>query len=128
MVTDHDIHETHASRSGLLSASATDQPFPNLGEQRLPFTTDEGTCRGMRFQAAPVAGPLGAVKRICQSCHRVVFDGDGPYIENKSSGEVNWLRQDNGNYSMHLWVIRSTVSEHLSFGGQPCPKRPESQV
>ena len=55
----------------------------------------------MRFQAAPVERALGSVKRICQAGHRVVFDEDeGSYILNKKTGEVNWLREDNGNYVM----------------------------
>ena len=112
-------YETHASRSGLCYASATDQPIPDLGEQRLLLVTDEGTCRGMRFQAAPVTRPLGSVKRICQSGHRVVFDEEGSYTENKRSGEVNWLRDEDGSYIMDVWVIPSTVINQWGFGGQP---------
>ena len=119
LVLDHEIVETQASRSGMCYASATDEPIPNLGELRLPLVTNEGTCRGMRFQAAPVSRPLGSVKRICQSGHRVMFDEDGSYIENKATGEINWLREDNGNYIMDLWVVPSAVSNNWGFGGQP---------
>ena len=119
LVLDHDIMETHASRSGMCYASATDEPIPNLGELRLPLVTNEGTCRGMRFQAAPVSRPLGSVKRICQSGHRVMFDEDGSYIENKATGEINWLREDNGNYIMDLWVVPANLSNSWGFGGQP---------
>ena len=37
LVLDHEIHETADSKSGLCYASVTDQPMPNLGEQRLPL-------------------------------------------------------------------------------------------
>ena len=67
--------------------------------------TNEGTMRMMTFQAAPVAKALGSVTRICQAGHRVVFDGeDGAFIQNKKTGEINWLREQDGNYILDLWV------------------------
>ena len=105
LVSQHPIMETKASRSGLCYASATNQPIPNLGEQRLPLVTGEGTLRGMTFQAAPVSKALGSVKRMCASNHRVVFDEDGSYVENKVTGEINWLREENGNYMLDVWIV-----------------------
>ena len=32
--------------------------------------------------------------------HTVVFDDDGSYILNKSTGDINWLREDNSNYML----------------------------
>ena len=80
------------------------QPIPKLGEQCLRLLTMAETFRGMTFQAAPVSKPLGSVKRICAAGHRVVFDEDGSYIENKTIGEINMLREDNGNYMLDMWV------------------------
>ena len=89
LVTDYPILETDKSRSGACYASATGEPIPNLGEQKLPFATKEGSMRAMTFQAAPVAKPLGSVKRICQAGHYVIFDENGSYIANKTTGELN---------------------------------------
>ena len=97
LVTMHPIKETEASRSGVNYVSATGDPIPNLGEQLLPLCTREATLRSMTFQAAPVTRALGSVKRICQSGHRVVFDDDMSYIENKETGEINVLREEDGN-------------------------------
>jgi hypothetical protein len=105
MVKSHPIQETDASRNGLNYASATGDPIPNLGEQKLPLMTQEGSLRAMTFQAAPVDRPLGSVKRMCSSGHLVVFDDDGSYVLNKLTGEVNWMREENGNYIMDLWVM-----------------------
>ena len=116
LVTDHRICDTEASRSGLCYASATGQPIPNLGEQRLPLMTVEGTMRGMTFQAAPVSRPLGSVKKICKSGHRVVFDEEGSYIQNKANGEINWMREEQGNYILDLWVM---PNKDMDFVGQP---------
>ena len=65
--------------------------------------------------------------RICAAGHRVVFDADeGSYILNKESGELNWLREDNGNYVMDPWVpppsdIMGSAADHAEadFRGPP---------
>ena len=105
LVQDHPIRETNASRSGLNYASATGDPIPNLGEQKLPLLTQEGSLRAMTFQAAPVDRALGSVQRMCSSGHMVVFDSEGSYILNKLTNEVNWMREENGNYVMDLWIM-----------------------
>ena len=40
-VVDHPIKETQASKAGVCYSSATDEPIPNLGEQKLPMVTQE---------------------------------------------------------------------------------------
>ena len=99
-------------------ASATGDPIPNLGEQLLPLLTSEGTLRAMTFQAAPVDRPLGSVKRMCDSGHSVVFDGPDSYVLNKLTGEVNWLREENGNYVLDLWVAPPSGSGAADFPWQ----------
>ena len=119
MILGHPIRPTTASMSGVCYASATGAPIPNLGEQVLPLVTMEGTLRAMTFQAAPVSKPLGSVKRMCKSGHRVVFDDDGSYVENKATGELNWLREEDGNYMLDTWVMPLDELGGLGFGGQP---------
>ena len=122
LVSQYPIRETEASKAGMCYASATNQPIPNLGEQQLPLVTREGSLRGMTLQAAPVSKPLGSVKRMCANNHRVVFDDDGSYIQNKLTGEINWLREDNGNYMLDVWVVPpNELQEHgePSFARQP---------
>ena len=43
--------------------------------------------------------------------HRIFFDKDGSYIENKITGEVNMLREDNGNYMLDMWVVSPRPTE-----------------
>ena len=104
-VVDHPIKETQASKAGVCYSSATDEPIPNLGEQKLPMVTQEGSLRMMTCQVAPLARPLGSVKRMCAAGHRIIFDDEGSYIENKYTGEVNWLREENGNYILDVSVV-----------------------
>ncbi len=120
LVTDHPTRETAKPRAGLCYASAIGAPIPNLGEQRLPLATSEGSLRMMTFQAAPVAKPLGSVARICVAGRQVVFDEEGSYTLNKVTGEVNWLREDNGNYLLDAWVPPAAeVQPDSGFRWQP---------
>ena len=84
--------------------SATGEPIPNLGELRIPMITREYTTRGMVFTGAPVSKPLASVKRICSAGHIVIFDDEGSYIYNKATGEVNLLREEQGNYMLDVYV------------------------
>ena len=81
------------------------EPIPIFGEQRLPLITREGSMRSMTLQDAPVDRPLGSVRRMCQAGYRVVFDSDGSYVLNNATKEVKWLREENGNYMLDMWVI-----------------------
>ena len=119
LVSQHPLKETDASRSGLCYSSATGQLIPKLGEQCFVLITREETFRGMTFQAAQVSKPLGSVKRICAAGHRVVFDEDGSYIENKTTGEIHMLREDNGNYMLDMWVVPQTTECVPPPGGTP---------
>ena len=121
LVTEYPIVETEKSRSGACYASATGEPIPNLGEQKLPMATEEGSMRAMTFQAAPVAKLLGSVKRICQAGHYVIFDEDGSYIMNKVTGELNWLREQNGNYMLDVWIPPPSASSGSTWHNQEYP-------
>ena len=69
------------------------------------MVTEEGSLRLMTCQVAPVARALGSVKRMCAAGHRIVFDDEGSYIKNKFTGEVNWLREENGNYLLDVSIV-----------------------
>ena len=43
--------------------------------------------------------------------HSVVFESEGSYIVNKNSGESNWMRQDNGNYMLHVWIPIASLTD-----------------
>ena len=85
LATEYPIMAKAMSEAGVCYVSDTGELIPNLGEQRFPLTMGEGSFRAMTFQAAPVAKPLGSVKKICQAGHIVVFDDEGSYIYNKET-------------------------------------------
>jgi len=51
-----------------------------------------------------VSKPLASVKRIYSAGHTVVFDDEGSFILNKLTGELNMLREENGNYMLDVYV------------------------
>ena len=110
----HECKETEESRNGEGFASATDEPIAHLGELKFLMLTREGTTLGMTMQGAPVTNPLGSVKRTCQAGHVVVFDDDGSFIMNKRTGEINVLRECNGNYLLDVMVPPPKEVERLA--------------
>ena len=116
------VQETRGSRNGEDYQSATGETIPNLGELHLGLVTREMSIRGMTFTGAPVAKPLGSVKRLCAARHTVVFDEDYSFIFNKDTGELNQLREEEGNYMLDVWVAPPGTTEYdnLSFG-RPAP-------
>ena len=103
-VPGYGVKEGKASKMGVKYASATGEEIPNLGEVMLPMFTKEGSKRCMKMQVAEVTRPLASVKRICEAGHAVVFDESGSFMYNKSTGEINYFREDAGNYIMDVWV------------------------
>ena len=113
------IIETVASMNQMDFVSATGDPIENFGEVRIPMVTREGTGRGMVFQAAAVAKPLASVQKMNEAGHIVVFDGAESFVYNKVSGEVNMLRQEDGNFMLDVWVPPPEVAIKAGFVGRP---------
>ena len=68
--------------------------------------TDEGAIKKMVVQVCDVNQGLLSVSKATAAGNRVVFDLDGSYIENKTSGERTWLKEKGGMYALRLWVKR----------------------
>jgi hypothetical protein len=79
--------ETEASKQGKYYRAANDTKIAIHGKKNICGYTAEGTKIGIDVQIADVKKTLGSVRRICEAGNRVVFDEDGSYVENKSSGE-----------------------------------------
>ena len=65
----------------------------------------------MTAQVCAVTKNLLSVNGMTKNGHRVVFDDDGSYIEDKSSGERNWMHEFNGSYILKLWASKKTSKE-----------------
>ena len=60
----------------------------------------------MIAQICAVNKTLMSVSKIAKAGNRVVFDEDGSYIEDKTTGDRLWMTQVGGMYSVKLWVSR----------------------
>ena len=61
------------------------------------------------------------MKRMCSSGHTVVFDDEGSYVQNKATGEINWLREESGQYMLDAWVMPMAEVARIEadFRGHP---------
>jgi hypothetical protein len=107
------VRSTKMSENGGYYTSASGGVIYNEGERDVRGVTDDAQELGMTFQVAKVRGPLGSVRRICEAGNRVVFDddGDGSYIENKTSKKRVKIEKVKGVYLLNLWVKKSEVRE-----------------
>ena len=62
----------------------------------------------MCIQVADVNQGLLSVSKATKAGNRVIFDEDGSFIENKTTGTRTWLKERNGMYILKLWVARNT--------------------
>ena len=84
--------------------------IPNLGERKFVGITEEGVARSLTAQICAVNKTLMSVSKVAKAGNRVVFDDDGSYIEDKSTGERIWMEQIGGMYLVKMWVSRKGSS------------------
>ena len=82
-----------------------------MGQRFMAVVTEEGTLRGMEQQVADVTKPLEAVRANLRAGHAVIFDDDGSgngtgsFVLNKTTGEINMIRDDGHDYIMRRWIV-----------------------
>ena len=106
-----DISEGAACKRGQRYECANGSQIPNLGERKILGITEEQSQRAVAAQICAVIKNLLSVNGMTKNGHRVVFDDEGSYIEDKSSGERNWMHEVNGMYVLKLWVSKKTSKE-----------------
>ena len=98
--------ESEGSRNGVEYTAADGGKIPNLGQQVLEVTTEEGTPAVVTYQVADVIRPLNAVSAICDAGNEVTFTRTGGYIANEMSGQMTMFRRENNVYVMGMWMLR----------------------
>ena len=106
MLSSVKIEDGDAKRRGISYEIASGELIPNLGEKKFTGITDEEIPRKQTAQVADVNTPLLSVRKMMQSGHRVVFDNEGSYIEDKETGEVMNLKDNGTMHTLKLWVKR----------------------
>ena len=109
MFTEYQMKRTH--KTGTRYRAANGGAIENMGEGKLDMSLSTGEQRGFVFQVADkVTKPLGAVSRIIEKNHQVVFDKKGSYIRHKPSGAITWLKHENGVFVMEAYVNQARKS------------------
>ena len=78
----------------------------NLDETRFIGYSEDGQSREIAAQVCDVNKPLLSVSNLVSAGNRVVFDGDGSYIEDVHSGEKIWMKSQGGMYTIKILVKR----------------------
>ena len=106
MVMSVDLCDSPASKRGVEYEVANGVRIPNLGEKRFVGTSEEGISRRLTAQVCEVNKGLLSVSKVTKAGSRVIFDSDGSYIEDKTSGERMYLAERNGMFMLKLWTKR----------------------
>ena len=108
-VPEAETKESWGSRNGQSYEVASGDEIPNEGEKK--FTACAETLQGdyseekaMTVQVCPVHRPLMSVKMVCRAGHRVVFDDEGSYVENKITLERLKIIEKDGEYVIDMWI------------------------
>ena len=78
--------------------------MPNYGEKRLAWEAEDGTKGGINIQITDVNKVLASVGKICSAGNRVVFEPEGGYIQNITSGARTELRKVGMVYVLDVWA------------------------
>ena len=115
------LREAEASKNGSHWIYASGHPIMNHGERHVILGTQIGSIKAMKFQVADVTKPLASVMRICNAGHRVVFDAEGSYIEDKQNGSKEWLRESNGQYVLDTWIMPANIAQSMIVANSQSP-------
>ena len=104
MVSSVEMKEGQAYRRGVKYEVANGEHIPNLGEKKFTGTSSEGIARTITAQVCDVNKALLSVRKVMAAGNKVVFDAEGSYIEDKSTGEKMWMEDNRGMFILKLWV------------------------
>ena len=100
-----------------MEASGTE--INNIGEKHVNFYTDNGAPAAMKFQACPnIDKFIASVSKIVDKRHRVVYDDEGSYIENKKTSiKFPLVRNSiNGLWYMNAYHLPKDLIAKLNAG------------
>ena len=96
--------EGPAPKRGVKCEVANCVPISNLGERRFKGVTEEGILKNIAAQVIDVNKPLLSVSKEVAAGNRVVFDKDGSYIEDLTTGDKVWFKNVGRMYMLKLFV------------------------
>ena len=104
MISNVETVDGEQKKRGIKYEVATGELIPNLGEKRFIAVSENNVARKLTSQVADVNQALLSVREMMQSGHRITFDSDGSFIEDKASGEWMDMRDDGSMFLLKLWL------------------------
>jgi hypothetical protein len=123
---DAEVKSSAMSRAGGKYRAANGARIPNLGQQRVTFTNDDGDRCGTVFQVAAVERPLISASQLAASGNAVTIDKSGGRITNERTGRSMKLVRRGGVFVLRMWVPANPSPGFAGQGGdeedwrEPC--------
>ena len=114
-----EMKEGEAKRKGVRYEVADGTLIPNLGEKTFVAVSEDGFLRQLRMQVCDVNKSLLSVRQVTQAGNRIVFEDNGGWIEDKTTGQHIWIKEKDGQYLLKVWVKKGGVAPSgFSWQGQ----------
>ena len=98
------IQESPGSRRGQAYIAAGHERIPNLGQQVLEVTTNEGREKKALYQVAEVTRPLTSVGSTCDQNNFVIYGPRGGCIYSLVNVSQTLFDRRGGIYELDLWL------------------------
>ena len=122
MCTHVPLRETADSRAG---TTCRGHPVPDMGSRTFDAQISRSQNCRLTCKIGPVRKMLLSVNDMLSKGNRVVFDSQGRYVENVTTGDWTPIEQKNGIFVMRLWVKRNPQNSVQS--GNP-PAAPQIEL
>ena len=104
LLDDYPVTEGEAAKAGVKYTAADGGEVFNLGEQYVPFRTQEGHSAKVCFQVTDVRRPLLSVAALTAKGNTVNFGNFGGSIRSSNGKKVMNFRKQQGVYVLDMWI------------------------
>ena len=112
------IAPSQMSQAGGSYRVANGQRVPNVGQQKVQFTLDDGQPANILFQIAEIERPLISASALAANGNSVVFNHKGGAIIHDKTGRRTELHKRGGIYVLHMWVREDPEPGFARQGGR----------
>ena len=113
---------TEASKRGINFVAANGTKIINHGERQVEGMTTEFSPIKMTWQVARVKRNLASVDRMMNTGNRVVFDSNGSYIQNKTTGYKTDMRRNGRLTEFNVWIKKGSNVNGVTSKAFEVPK------
>ncbi len=127
----YDLLPTKESQAGVSYTAAKKGKVYEQGKRMPVMQFESGALKALQFRVGPVNKALLSIKDIVSGVpggNRVVFDDEGSFILNKTTGEITPLYERNRTYGLPVRVLPKPVASKLQSKFQKTFQRQASKL